>query len=83
MNSQDFMGGSAVLTEVLRSRKVAPMIGARIDEDTVAVHASERGAIKAVLLRLGWPAEDLAGYVDGEAHPIDLVEDGWLPEALF
>ena len=25
----------------------------------------------------GWPAEDLAGYVDGEAHAIDLVQDGW------
>ena len=67
----------AVLTEVLRSRKVIPMVGARIDDDTVAVHPSERGAIKAVLLRLGWPAEDLAGYVDGEAHPIELREDGW------
>jgi DNA excision repair protein ERCC-3 len=67
----------AVLTEVLRSRKVAPMVGARIDEDTVVVHPSERGALKQVLLRLGWPAEDLAGYVDGEAHPIDLREDGW------
>ena len=30
-----------------------------------------------MLLRLGWPAEDLAGYVDGEAHQIDLVEDTW------
>ncbi|MGB8019824.1 MAG: DNA repair helicase XPB [Candidatus Nanopelagicales bacterium] len=67
----------AVLTEVLRSRKVAPMVGARIDEDTVVVHPSERGALKQVLLRLGWPAEDLAGYVDGEAHPIDLREEGW------
>ena len=67
----------AVLAEVLRSRKVAPMMGARIDEDTVAVHPSERGALKQVLLRLGWPAEDLAGYVDGEAHQIDLVEDTW------
>ena len=67
----------AVLTEVLRSRKVTPLVGARIDDDTVAVHPSERGAIKAVLLRLGWPAEDLAGYVDGEAHPIELVQDGW------
>ena len=67
----------AVLAEVLRSRKVAPMVGARIDEDTVAVHPSERGALKQVLLRLGWPAEDLAGYVDGEAHQIDLVEDTW------
>ncbi len=67
----------AVLTEVLRSRRVAPMVAARIDADTVAVHPSERGALKQALLRLGWPAEDLAGYVDGQAHPIELVERGW------
>ncbi|RMI29045.1 DNA repair helicase XPB [Streptomyces triticirhizae] len=66
-----------VLTEVLRAKRVQPLVGARIDEDTVVVHPSERGQIKQQLLRLGWPAEDLAGYVDGEAHPIDLVEDGW------
>ena len=36
------------------------------------VHPSERGHLKQVLLKLGWPAEDLAGYVDGEAHPIAL-----------
>jgi DNA excision repair protein ERCC-3 len=41
------------------------------------VHPSERGQIKQVLLKLGWPAEDLAGYVDGEAHPVALDEDGW------
>ena len=53
------------------------MVGARIDDDTVVVHPSERGRLKQVLLKLGWPAEDLAGYVDGEAHPIELREDGW------
>src|SRR5699024_11344395 len=26
---------------------------------------------------LGWPAEDLAGYVDGEAHRIELQQDDW------
>ena len=41
------------------------------------MHPSERGHLKQVLLKLGWPAEDLAGYVDGEAHAIDLVQDGW------
>jgi DNA excision repair protein ERCC-3 len=66
-----------VLEEVLRSRKVAPLVGERLDTETVAVHPSERGHLKQVLLKLGWPAEDLAGYVDGEAHPIDLDEDGW------
>ncbi len=67
----------AVLEEVLRSKKVAPLIGRRLDDDTVVVHPSERGHLKQVLLRLGWPAEDLAGYVDGEAHAIALREDGW------
>jgi DNA excision repair protein ERCC-3 len=67
----------AVLEEVLRAKKVAPLIGGRIDAATVAVHPSERGAIKQALLKLGWPAEDFAGYVDGEAHAIALVEDGW------
>ncbi|CAL9648287.1 hypothetical protein SUDANB95_06508 [Actinosynnema sp. ALI-1.44] len=67
----------AVLEEVLRHKKVKPMLGDRIDDDTVVVHPSERGRLKQLLLKIGWPAEDLAGYVDGEAHPIDLVEDGW------
>jgi DNA excision repair protein ERCC-3 len=67
----------AVLEEVLRQRKIAPLLGARIDDDTIVVHASERGHLKQALLKIGWPAEDLAGYVDGEAHPIDLREDGW------
>jgi DNA excision repair protein ERCC-3 len=67
----------AVLIEVSKSKKLAGMLGAKIDEDTVAVHPSERGRLKQALLKLGWPAEDLAGYVDGEAHPIALREDGW------
>ena len=67
----------AVLEEVIRSKKVAPLVGTRPDPDTVLVHASERGHLKQVLLKLGWPAEDLAGYVNGEAHPIELVQDGW------
>ncbi|MFJ2193286.1 DNA repair helicase XPB [Kitasatospora sp. NPDC087861] len=66
-----------VLEEVLRSKKIVPLVGARVDPDTVVVHPSERGQIKQVLLKLGWPAEDFAGYVDGEAHPIELNEDGW------
>ena len=66
-----------VLEEVLRAKKVAGMLGNRIDDDTVAVHPSERGNLKQALLKLGWPAEDYAGYVDGEAHPIDLDESGW------
>ncbi|AYY11559.1 DEAD/DEAH box helicase [Actinobacteria bacterium YIM 96077] len=66
-----------VLEEVLRSKRVAPLVGARIDNDTVIVHPSERGNLKQALVKLGWPAEDYAGYVDGEAHAITLNEEGW------
>src|SRR6476620_7761917 len=67
----------AVLVEVARSKKLAGMLGANLDPDTIMVHPSERGRLKQALLKLGWPAEDLAGYVDGEAHEIDLALDGW------
>jgi len=66
-----------VLEEVLRNKKIIPMLGKRIDDETVVVFPSERGALKQALLKLGWPAEDFAGYVDGEAHPIALAEHGW------
>ncbi|WP_289017682.1 DNA repair helicase XPB [uncultured Ornithinimicrobium sp.] len=66
----------AVLTEVLRHKRIKPLVGERVDEDTVVVHASERGHLKQELLKVGWPAEDLAGYVDGEAHPIELATEG-------
>jgi DNA excision repair protein ERCC-3 len=67
----------AVLAEVMRAKKVAPLLGAKVDDETVTVHPSQRGHLKQALLRLGWPAEDFAGYVDGQAHTIALNEDGW------
>ncbi|WGW12651.1 DEAD/DEAH box helicase [Saxibacter everestensis] len=67
----------AVLEEVLRSKKTAGLLGTRIDDDTVQVHPSERGNLKQQLLKLGWPAEDQAGYVDGEAHEISLNTESW------
>ncbi len=71
----------AVLVEVAKSKRLSGMLGGAITDGTIddayTVFASERGRLKQALLRLGWPAEDLAGYVDGEAHPIELREDGW------
>jgi DNA excision repair protein ERCC-3 len=66
-----------VLEEVIRAKKIAPLLGVRIDSETIAVHPSQRGAIKQSLLRLGWPAEDFAGYVDGQAHEIALKQNDW------
>ncbi|AZN23008.1 DNA repair helicase XPB [Corynebacterium pseudotuberculosis] len=65
----------AILAELIRHKKIRPMLGAQIDEETIVVHPSERGRLKQELLKVGWPAEDLAGYVDGEAHPIALSQE--------
>ena len=67
----------AILTEVTRSKHIRPLIASLIDDTTVPVHPSSRGQIKQELTKLGWPVEDLAGYVDGESHPIALEQDGW------
>ncbi|WP_341395681.1 DNA repair helicase XPB [Arthrobacter sp. G119Y2] len=66
-----------VLEEVLHAKKIQPLLGPRIDGETVVVQSSMRGQLKQLLLKLGWPAEDLAGYIDGTPHPILLEENGW------
>ena len=66
-----------ILAELSRHKKLKGMLGEQIDDNTIVVHPSERGRLKQELLKVGWPAEDLAGYVDGEAHPIELsTENG-------
>jgi DNA excision repair protein ERCC-3 len=67
----------AVLTEVASAKRIAPLLPRRIDDETFAVEAWARGALKQELVKLGWPAEDLAGYTPGTPHPIDLDESNW------
>jgi DNA excision repair protein ERCC-3 len=67
----------AVLLETTRQRKVNDLLLDRIDPNTWAIADWARGQIKQELLKLGWPAEDLAGYTPGIPHEIDLVQDGW------
>ena len=67
----------AVLEEILHTETIAALLGPQLDERTVAVHGQARGELKQELVKLGWPAEDLAGYVDGTPHRIDLDQQDW------
>ena len=67
----------AVLTEVAKNRRIAPLLIGRPSDDAYLVDAWARGAIKQELLKIGWPAEDLAGYTAGTPHPISLDEADW------
>src|SRR6201747_3007565 len=68
---------AAVLSEITRARKIAALLFEKRGDNTYVVQAWARGQLKQELLKLGWPAEDLAGYTPGTPHKIDLVEDGW------
>lgn len=67
----------AVLTEVAGAKRIAPLLTERIDDRSFLVAAWARGALKQELVKLGWPAEDLAGYTPGTPHEIDLEQDDW------
>jgi DNA excision repair protein ERCC-3 len=67
----------AVLTEIAGAKRIAPLLVERLDPESFAIAAWARGQLKQELVKLGWPAEDLAGYTPGTPHRIDLVEDGW------
>ncbi len=68
---------AAVLAEVSRNKRVQPLLLAHPSPGMFVVDAWARGHIKQELLKIGWPAEDLAGYTAGTPHPIDLDESGW------
>jgi len=67
----------AVLAEITRSSKVGPLLGVRRASTEWTLQPWARGQVKQELLKLGWPAEDHAGYTPGTPHDIDLVEEGW------
>jgi DNA excision repair protein ERCC-3 len=68
---------AAVLSEITRARKVAALLFEKRGAHTYVVQAWARGQLKQELLKLGWPAEDLAGYTAGTPHEIELNSQGW------
>ena len=66
----------AVLAEIARGKKVAALLYERRGDNTFVVQPWARGELKQELLKLGWPAEDLAGYTPGTPHEMDLDHTG-------
>ncbi|MGA1837446.1 DNA repair helicase XPB [Herbiconiux sp. 11R-BC] len=67
----------AVLAEITRGKKVGPLLTQRLDANTWSIEPWARGQLKQELIKLGWPADDLAGFTPGTPHEIDLDESGW------
>lgn len=63
---------AALIAELVRHKLLRPYIAAQIDAHTMRMDPARRGHIKQALVNIGYPAQDLAGYVDGEALEIHL-----------
>ena len=62
----------ALLTEIARHKLVAPLIKGKPDANTLLADLGQRGRLKQVLVSIGYPARDEAGYLDGKPLPIQL-----------
>ncbi|MBX3000455.1 MAG: DEAD/DEAH box helicase [Caldilineaceae bacterium] len=55
-----------LMVELKRHKDLIPYILSEVDARTARVNPAMRGHIKHALVKIGYPAEDLAGYVEGE-----------------
>ncbi len=63
---------SILLVELERNRYLKGYVLDRLGPHTLQVPASRRGHVKQALVKAGFPAEDLVGYLVGAAMPFQL-----------
>jgi DNA excision repair protein ERCC-3 len=67
----------AILLEASKHRKIAELLDGPISNEAFRIQPWARGQVKQELLKLGWPAEDFAGYAAGTPHEISLGSGDW------
>jgi len=63
----------ALIAEIGGHKKIKPYIKEQISETELLMNSAMRGHIKQALVLIGYPAEDLAGYIKGEDLSIKLL----------
>jgi DNA excision repair protein ERCC-3 len=63
-----------LITEIVHNRTIEQFIEERVDRQQIRVKRGMRGRIKQALIKIGYPVEDLAGYVEGEYLELYLRE---------
>lgn len=72
-----------LLAELARNKKLKEYLGEKL-ADGFVIDPGHRGIVKQLLIGIGYPAEDLAGYTDGAGLPMALrtVARSGLPFAV-
>ncbi|MEO8083216.1 MAG: DNA repair helicase XPB [Ardenticatenales bacterium] len=61
-----------LITEIYHHKAIRALVAARPERFRIAIEPAMRGPVKQALLKIGYPPEDLAGYVEGERFDIAL-----------
>ena len=61
-----------LMVEILNHKATSRYLHGRLDARRALIAPGRRGHLKQALLQIGYPAEDLAGYVTGDDLPIGL-----------
>jgi DNA excision repair protein ERCC-3 len=72
-------GDPILIAEVARQKRMQPYILAQRDATSLTVDPARRGHIKQALVAIGYPAEDLAGYTEGDPLHVaicDIAQSG-------
>lgn len=67
----------AILLETSRHRKISELLDGEVSDEAFRIRPWARGQVKQELLKLGWPAEDFAGFTEGTPHAISLSSADW------
>jgi len=64
-----------LITEIMHRKRMAAYLLGQLDAFTILVDPAKRGHVKQELVAFGYPAEDLAGYVEGAPLVLSLVSE--------
>lgn len=72
-----------LMAELQGHKLVAPLIQERVSATKFRIDPAQRGHIKQILLQIGYPLEDLAGYVEGAHLEFALRDTGQFTDEPF
>jgi DNA excision repair protein ERCC-3 len=62
-----------LMSEIWNHKIAKPYLISKVDDTTIKIDPSKRGHIKKALTEIGFPAQDLAGYLMGDFLQLDLL----------
>ncbi len=72
-----------LITEIYNNKSINKYVIYNLDSKSLLINADYRGQIKNALIKIGYPVEDLVGYIPGDPLPIKLRDKTASTEEKF